>query len=92
MRLAWAIVAGLVLGAGIAWWLSREPAARTEAKQRRAERAASELAREARPSLYRWRDEAGILQVTDKPPKGRPSERIDRASDRAIEIKGERGD
>jgi hypothetical protein len=92
VRLAWAIIAGLVLGAGIAWWLSREPAAKTEAKQRRAEQAATELAREARPSLYRWRDAAGVLQITDKPPKGRPFERIDRAPDRAIEVKGERGD
>ena len=89
MRLAWAIVAGLVLGGGAAWWLSREPAAKTEAKQRRAEQAA-ELARDARPSLYRWRDAAGVLQITDKPPKDRPFERIDRAPDRAIEVKGDR--
>lgn len=92
MRLAWAIVAGLALGIGIAWWLSREPAAKSEAKQRRAEHAAAELARDARPSLYRWRDAAGVLQITDKPPKGRPFERIDRAPDRAIEVKGDRSD
>ena len=92
MRLAWAIVAGLALGIGVAWWLAREPAARTEAKQRRAEHAAAELARDARPSLYRWRDEAGTLQITDKPPKDRPFERIDRDPDRAIEVKGDRGD
>ena len=90
MRLALAIVAGLALGIGAAWWLSREPAARTEAKQRRAEHAAAELARDARPSLYRWRDEAGTLQITDKPPKDRPFERIDRDPDRAIEVKGDR--
>ena len=92
MRLAWAIVAGLALGIGVAWWLSREPAARTEAKQRRAEQAAAEQARDARPSLYRWRDEAGTLQITDKPPKDRPFERIDRDPDRAIEVKGDRDD
>lgn len=92
MRLAWAIVAGLALGIGAAWWLSREPAAKTEAKQRRAEHAAAELARDARPSLYRWRDAAGTLQITDKPPKDRPFERIDRDPDRAIEVKGDRGD
>ena len=92
MRLAWAIVAGLVLGGGIAWWLSREPAAKSEAKQRRAEHAAAELARDARPSLYRWRDAAGVLQITDKPPRDRPFERIDRAPDRAIEVKGDRSD
>ncbi|MEO8364576.1 MAG: DUF4124 domain-containing protein [Pseudoxanthomonas sp.] len=92
MRLAWAIVAGLALGIGVAWWLSREPPDRTEAKQRRAEHAAAELARDARPSLYRWRDPAGVLQITDKPPKGRPFERLDRDSDRAIEVKGNRTD
>ncbi len=92
MRLAWAIVAGLALGIGIAWWLSRETPAKTEAKQRRAEHAAAELARDARPSLYRWRDDAGVLQITDKPPKGRPFERIDRDSNRAIEVKGDRAD
>ena len=31
----------------------------------------AEQAREARPSLYRWRDDAGVLQITDQPPKGR---------------------
>ena len=92
MRLAWAIVAGLALGIAAAWWLSREPAAKSEAKQRRAEQAASELARDARPSLYRWRDDAGTLQITDKPPKGRAFERIDRDPGRAIEVKGERSD
>jgi hypothetical protein len=92
MRLAWAMIAGLTLGIGVAWWLSREPAARTEAKQQRAERAAAELARDARPSLYRWRDPAGVLQITDKPPKDRPFERIDRDPGRAIEVKGERSD
>lgn len=92
MRLALAIVAGLALGIGVAWWLSREPAAKSEAKQRRAEHAAAELARDARPSLYRWRDQAGTLQITDKPPKDRPFERLDRDPDRAIEVKGDRSD
>jgi hypothetical protein len=92
MRLAWVIVAGLALGIGVAWWLGREPAAKSEAKQRRAEHAAAEMARDARPSLYRWRDEAGTLQITDKPPKDRSFERIDRDPDRAIEVKGDRSD
>lgn len=92
MRLAGAILAGLALGAGLAWWLSREPAATTAAKQRRAEHAAAELARDARPSLYRWRDPAGVLQITDKPPRDQPFERIDRDPDRAIEVKGDRTD
>ena len=26
--------------------------------------------------LYRWRDDQGRMQVTDKPPKGRPYEEV----------------
>lgn len=91
MRLAWAIIAGLSLGMGVAWWLARETPEKREAKQRRAENAADAMARDARPSLYRWRDDAGVLQITDKPPQGRPFERLDRDPGRAIEVKGERG-
>lgn len=92
MRAAWAIAAGLVLGAGAAWWLSREAPQDIRAKQQRAERAAAEEARDARPSLYRWRDDAGVLQITDKPPKGRAFERIDKEAGRAIEVQGDRSD
>lgn len=92
MRLAWAIVAGLLLGIGVAWWLSREAPAKTEARQRRAEQAAAAQARDARPSLYRWRDDAGVLQITDKPPPDRLFQRIDRDPDRGIQIKGDRSD
>lgn len=88
MRLAWAVAAGLLLGIGTAWWLARDPG-KSEAKQARAQQAAAEQARDARPSLYRWRDDAGVLQITDKPPKGRPFERIDRDPKRGIQVKGE---
>ena len=88
MRLAWAIIAGLVLGIGVAWWLSREAPGKSQAREQRAQRAAAAQARDARPSLYRWRDDAGVLQITDKPPKNRRYERIDRESDRGIEVKG----
>jgi Domain of unknown function (DUF4124) len=88
MRALWAIAGGLLLGGGVAWWLAREAPERTEAKQRRAERAAAEQARDARPSLYRWRDDAGVLQITDQPPKGREFQRIDREASRGIEVKG----
>ena len=92
MRAAWAVAAGLALGIGVAWWLSRESPEQTTLKQQRAQRAAADQARDARPSLYRWRDAAGVLQITDKPPKDRPFERIDPRPDRAIEIRGERSD
>ena len=88
MRLAWAIIAGLALGIGVAWWLSREAPGKSQAREQRAQRAAAAQARDARPSLYRWRDDAGVLQITDKPPKNRRYERIDREPGRGIEVKG----
>ena len=92
MRAFWAIAAGLLLGGGAAWWLSREAPEKLRAKQQRAERAAAEEARDARPSLYRWRDDAGVLQITEQPPKGRAFERIDKEAERVIEVKGDRPD
>ena len=91
MRLAWAVAAGLLLGVGTAWWLARDPG-KTEARETRARHAAAEQAREARPSLYRWRDDAGVLQITDQPPKGRPFERIDREPQPGIKVSGTRTD
>ena len=91
MRLAWAVAAGLLLGIGTAWWLARDPG-KTEARETRARHAAAEQAREARPSLYRWRDDAGVLQITDQPPKGRPFERIDREPQPGIKVSGARTD
>lgn len=89
MRLLWAIAAGLLIGVGVAWWFSREAPAKAREKQQRAERAAAAQARDARPSLYRWRDDAGVLQITDKPPQGRAFERIDREPQRGLQVKGE---
>ena len=89
MRLAWAVAAGLLLGIGGAWWLARDPG-KTEAKEARARQAAAEQARDARPSLYRWRDDAGVLQITDHPPKGRRYERLDRDMPAGIRVEGDR--
>jgi len=80
------------MGVGVAWWLSREAPQRAELKQQRAEEAAAAQARDARPSLYRWRDAAGVLQITDEPPEGRKFERIDASPSGAIEIRGDRTD
>lgn len=78
MRLTWAIVAGLLLGIGVAWWLTRESPDESARKRQRAEQAAAAIAEDARPVLYRWRDASGALQITDTPPKGRQYERIDK--------------
>lgn len=32
--------------------------------------------REYTPAVYRWRDAAGVLQLTDTPPKDRPYETV----------------
>ncbi len=89
MRAFWAIAAGVVLGGGLAWYLSGEAPESATAKQRRAQQAASAQARDARPSLYRWRDDAGVLQITDKPPTNRPYERIDLDAPAAITVSGD---
>lgn len=89
MRAGLAIVAGIALGGGLAWWLARESPQETEEKAQRARQAAAAQARDARPSLYRWRDEAGVLQITDQPPKGREYERVARDAPAAIEVRGE---
>ena len=91
MRLAWAVAAGLLLGAGTAWWLARDPG-KADARQARAQQAAIEQARQARPSLYRWRDDAGVLQITEQPPRGRPFERLDREPQPGIKVSGEHTD
>ena len=88
MRASLAIVAGVALGAGVAWWLARESPDTASRKQSRASQAAAAQARDARPSLYRWRDDAGVLQITEQPPKDRRYERIDRDTPAGIRVKG----
>ena len=87
---AWAaIVAGIALGVGVAWWLARESPENLSRKQARAEQAAAAQADDARPSLYRWRDDAGVLQITEQPPKDRRYERIDRDTPAGIRVSGD---
>ncbi|KAF1686597.1 hypothetical protein B1992_06705 [Pseudoxanthomonas broegbernensis] len=91
MRAAWAILAGLALGGGLAWWLGRDasPERSPEAHQR-AERAAAAQAEDALRPLYRWRDAAGNLQITDAPPGSGPYERIAREPESGIRIEAGR--
>ena len=63
------LVLGLAAIAALAWWSTRDTPEQARAKQQRAERATAELAEDARPVLYRWRDAQGVLQLTDEPPK-----------------------
>jgi|SRR5690606_8292158 len=83
MRPAWAIAAG-ILGAGaLAWWLAREqpPAPRAiEGADTTGSEAARGDGQPAGPALYRWRDDAGIVQITDIPPQGRDYTVVDVAA------------
>lgn len=90
MRLAWALALGIVAGGAVAWWGARDTPDRARAKQARAERAAAADLADARPVLYRWRDDAGALHVTDTAPKGRRYERVPVEPDPAIEVHGDR--
>lgn len=92
MRLTWAIVAGLLLGIGVAWWLARESPDGSARKRQRAEQAAAANAEDAKPVLYRWRDASGALQITEAPPKGRKYERIDKLPATGIVVDSSRGE
>ena len=65
----WAVLAALVLGAGLAWW--------TQPGNEKTHRNSSGLApHDARshdtagPTLYRWVDANGVVNITDHPPRG----------------------
>lgn len=87
MRLSWAIVGGVVIGGAIWWWSTREE--RESARVER-ERKAAAQAEAARPVLYRWRDANGVLQITERPPKGRKYEKVDLEPREGIEVHGNR--
>jgi hypothetical protein len=87
MRLGWAIVAGLVVGAAAWWWTTRDEREHVRVER---ERQAAIEAEATRPVLYRWRDADGVLQITEKPPKGRRYERVEREPDEGIEVHGDR--
>ena len=73
MRTIHAILAGVVLG-GLGWWWMGHPGYVTH--DQRVERAEA-AAKAAEPRLYRWRDDNGVLQLTDTPPPdGRKAERV----------------
>lgn len=90
MRLGWAIAFGLLAGIALAWWLSRDPPDVSREKQARAEQAAAANAEDARPVLYRWRDDAGSLHITEQPPKGRRYEKVDVQPREGIQVDGTR--
>lgn len=86
MRAWLAIAAGVALGIGCAWWFAHEAPPPDRAPPRSAGPVAG---RTAAPSLYRWRDDAGVLQITETPPEGRPFERIARDAPPGIRVHGD---
>jgi hypothetical protein len=90
MRAWLAVAIGLAVGGGVAWWLSKHDADRPDPRRDAARQGAAPV--DTRPSLYRWRDDAGVLQITEKPPKHRPFERIDRDAPSTIRVSGDRTD
>jgi hypothetical protein len=76
VRLGWAIVLGVVAGALVVWWLGRSERAGTGADAPPPGDAGAGV-RDPKSALYRWRDDAGVLQLTDTPPRDRPYDIVD---------------
>ena len=51
-----------------AWWFAGHPGWESREQKRQHEQTAKET---AAPKLYRWRDDQGVTQITQTPPKGR---------------------
>lgn len=77
MRIAWAVVLGAAVAVAVAWWLARQPSPSAEAAASAPTKALHDDGPPPSPVLYRWRDEAGVVQVTDVPPKGRDYSTVD---------------
>ena len=86
------VLLGLAAVAGLAWFAARcwRACSREGSAGSRAARASAQIAADAVPSLYRWRDDAGVLQVTQDPPKDRKYERIPRDAPARSVVDGRR--
>jgi uncharacterized protein YpmB len=81
-----AALLALLAAAALAWWLAGHPGYETqEQRVARMEREAA-VVQAAKPKLYRWRDRNGVLQLTDKPPKGRKYEAVDMDSQANVNV------
>lgn len=67
MRWLLLLVAALVLGGGVGWWMDHD----TGRHAPHAVRHQRGSAKDGGPTLYRWIDAAGVVNVTDTLPKGR---------------------
>ncbi len=88
MRQFGLLLVAVALGVAAWWWFTSEMPRRERERAIAAEAAAKQA--ERTNSLYRWRDAAGHLQVTEDPPKGRKYERISRTPQDGFEVDGNR--
>ncbi|KFN43626.1 DUF4124 domain-containing protein [Arenimonas oryziterrae] len=82
MKLFLAILAGVLLAAGLTWW-NRHETPRTASDPGAGDETARRDANAPHP-LYRWRDANGVLQITDQPPKGRHYEKVTLRADQNV--------
>ena len=80
------VVLAVVTAAAAWWWFTTEMPRRQQERVIAAEAAARQAQRA--DSLYRWRDDAGNLHVTQEPPVGRKYERISRTPEEGIVVDG----
>ena len=88
MRQLGLLVLAILLGVAAWWWFSHEMPRRERERAIAAEAAARQAQRA--DSLYRWRDDAGNLHVTQEPPAARKYERISRTPEEGIAVDGRR--
>jgi hypothetical protein len=88
MRQLGMLALAIALAAAAWWWFTAEMPRRRQ--ERMAAEEAAAIQAERANALYRWRDDAGNLHVTDDPPKGRRYERISRAPQDGIAVDGRR--
>ena len=82
------LLLAVALGVAAWWWYTQEMPRRERERAVAAEAAAIQA--ERANSLYRWRDAAGNLQITEDLPAGRKYERISRTPQDGIEVDGAR--
>jgi len=88
MRSLGAVLIAAALAAAAWWWFTIAMPRRAQERAEAAEASAIQARR--MDTLYRWHDDAGNLQITDQPPKGRHYERISKTPREGIEVSGNR--
>ncbi len=75
---AWLLVLAVI---STVWWLAGHPGWQSPEQKQRQEQAAKKT---AAPKLYRWRDDRGVTQITQTPPKDRKYQAISIREDQNV--------